>query len=172
MKKAGQKSKFDWFEQLNSALLLYANGILEDSDEAKEVVKEVFFIFFGEEDPVSFPKPWLYKKTRELSVSRLNQKKKSSIQDHRQLEFFPESKIEKQIDSIERVRKEDKIVRVKHEAWFLPEKSRNLLRMKFEQKLSNQEIADQQNISLEKVSLDLHHLILDLWFEWKEENIL
>ena len=43
--------------------------------------------------------------------------------------------------------------------------------MKFEQKLSNQEIADQQNISVEKVSLDLHHLIVDLWFEWKEENI-
>ena len=120
MKKAGEKSKFDWFEQLNSALLLYANGILEDSDEAKEVVKEVFFIFFGEEDPVSFPKPWLYKKTRELSVSRLNQKKKGSIQDHRQLEFFPESKIEKQIDSIERVRQEDKIFRVKQEA--CPEK--------------------------------------------------
>ena len=43
--------------------------------------------------------------------------------------------------------------------------------MKFEQKLSNQEIDDQQNISVEKVSLDLHHLIVDLWFEWKEENI-
>ena len=92
MKKAGEKSKFDWFEQLNSVLLLYANGILEDSDEAKEVVKEVFFIFFGEEDPVSFPKPWLYKKTRELSVSRLNQKKRVRYRTIASLSFFPNRK--------------------------------------------------------------------------------
>ena len=171
MKKTGEKSKFDWFEQLNSVLLLYANGILEDSDEAKEVVKEVFFIFFGEEDPVSFPKPWLYKKTREIECFEAKSEKKGSIQDHRQLEFFPNRKSKNKLIRSNESEKEDKIVRVKHEAWFLPEKSRNLLRMKFEQKLSNQEIADQQNISVEKVSLDLHHLIVDLWFEWKEENI-
>ena len=55
MKKAGEKSMFDWFEQLNSALLLYTNGILEDSDEAKEVVKEVFLFSLVKKTQFHFP---------------------------------------------------------------------------------------------------------------------
>ena len=83
-------------------------SILEDSDEAKEVVKEVFFIFFGRR-PSFISQTLVVQENARIECFEAKSEKKGSIQDHRQLEFFPNRKSKNKLIRSNRVRKEDKI---------------------------------------------------------------
>ena len=174
MSQEDKNSKLVWFEQLQKPLLSYAHGILLDVEESKEIVQEAFLRFFQETASISFPKAWVYTTTRNLSISRLRKKQRliSTDQDNGQLDFFSDSSENEQVDPREKMEKEEKIFRVKHAVSLLPQDIQDLLKMKFEQRMSYFEMAEKLGISVGNVGFKLHKVIYQLSIELKEENIL
>ena len=174
MNHEDKKSKLVWFEELQKPLLSFADGMLKDVEESKEIVKESFLRFFKETASIRYPKAWLYTTTRNLCVSRLRKKQRliSTDQDNGQLDFFSDSSENDQEDPREKMEKEEKIFRVKHAVSLLPEEIQDLLKMKFEKRMSYLGIADKLGISVGNVGFKLHKVIYQLSIELKEENIL
>ena len=174
MSQEDKNSKLVWFEQLQKPLLSYAHGILKDVEESKEIVQESFLRFFQESASISFPKAWLYTTTRNLSISRLRKKQRliTTGKYDRQLDFFSDSGGKDQEHPREKMEKEEKIYRVKHAVSLLPQDIQDLLKMKFEQRMSYLEMAEKLGISVGNVGFKLHKVIYQLSIELKEENIL
>ena len=71
----------------------------------------------------------------------------------------------------EKLERSEKINRVVHFVSLLPEDSKNLLKMKFDKKLSYREISEKTGLTEGNVGYKLHHLIQDLASELKAEGI-
>lgn len=168
-----EKSKLQWFEQLQSPLLHYSFGILRDSEEAKDLVQEAFLKFFNEEQKIHHPKAWLYSTTRNLSLSRLRKKNRMILDDGiRQLDLFSITDDYKEENPREQLEQKEKIYRVKHAVSQLPADSQNLLKMKFHKRMSYREISESLKISVGNVGYKLHQTIRDLAFELENEGVV
>ena len=174
MSQEDKNSKLVWFEQLQKPLLSYAHGILKDVEESKEIVHESFLRFFKETASISSPKAWLYATTRNLSITRLRKKQRSITtgKENRQLDFFSDSSVKDQEHPREKMEKKEKILRVKHAVSLLPREIQDLLRMKFEKRMSYLEMAEKFGISAGNVGSKLHKVIYQLSIELKEEKML
>ena len=71
----------------------------------------------------------------------------------------------------EKLERSEKINRVVHFVSLLPQDSKNLLKMKFDKKLSYREISQQTGLTEGNVGYKLHHLMRDLADELKAEGI-
>ena len=71
----------------------------------------------------------------------------------------------------EKLERSEKINRVVHFVSLLPQDSKNLLKMKFDKKLSYREISKQTGLTEGNVGYKLHHLMRDLAEELKAEGI-
>ena len=71
----------------------------------------------------------------------------------------------------EKLERSEKINRVIHFVSQLPEDSKALVRMKFQEKLSYREISEKTGLTEGNVGYKLHHVIRDLADELKSEGI-
>ena len=159
---------------MEAPLIAYAYRILKDREEAKDQVQEAFKRMILNEEIIERPEAWLYRTVRNLCISHIRKHQRMQREgDEQQLDFFaakndfsepfnnPASKLEKS----------EKIDRVVHFVSILPEDSRNLLKMKFEKKLSYREISKETGLTEGNVGYKLHHLLRNLADELKAEGI-
>ena len=70
-----KKEKKEWleecFQELERPLILYAYQIVKKREEARDLVQETFLRLSKQEDQIEFPKAWLYRTLRNLSISFL-----------------------------------------------------------------------------------------------------
>ena len=167
-----KQTKSQWFDRLESPLLHYAHGILRN-DDAQDVVQEAFIRFFRETEEVSHPKAWLYKTTRNLCIDTLRKRAKRVHQTkEEQLDFLSEVESESKDDPVQELEKKEKVRRVRHSLNLLPKESQKLITMKFDQKMSYKQIADETGLSVSNVGYKLHVIIRHLSTELQEEGII
>ena len=174
MKQEQLKEFGKWFEQLESPLIAYAFQILKDREEARDQVQEAFRRMLHQDVEIYNPKAWLYRTLHNLSISQLRRKKRLQNEgEEKQLDFFAEKmdgeiKVENPLQKMER---SEKVGRVAHFISLLPEESSNLIKMKFEEKLSYKQMADRTGLSVGNIGFKLHHLLRNLASELKAEGI-
>ena len=167
-----KQTKSQWFDRLESPLLHYAYGILRN-DDAQDVVQEAFMRFFRETEEVSNPKAWLYRTTRNSCIDTL--RKRARLVHHakeEQLDFLSEAESENKDSPVKQLEKKEKVTRVRHSLNLLPKESQKLITMKFDQKMSYKQIADETGLSVSNVGYKLHVIIRHLSTELQEEGII
>ena len=163
-----------FFEELESPLIAYAYQILRDREEARDQVQEAFKRMIALVETIEHPKAWLYRTVRNLCISHIRKHQRIQKEgEEKQLDFLAA-----QIDDTghsnnpaEKLERSEKINRVVHFVSLLPEDSKNLLKMKFDKKLSYREISEKTGLTEGNVGYKLHHLIRDLAVELKAEGI-
>ena len=163
-----------FFEELESPLIAYAYQILRDREEARDQVQEAFKRMIAQVETIEHPKAWLYRTVRNLCISHIRKHQRIQKEgEEKQLDFLAA-----QIDDTghsnnpaEKLERSEKINRVVHFVSLLPEDSKNLLKMKFDKKLSYREISEKTGLTEGNVGYKLHHLIRDLAVELKAEGI-
>ncbi len=161
----------EWFEKLEKPLMIYAFQIVHDRDEARDLVQDTFLRFYKQEDEILQPKAWLYKTLRNLCISFLrknNRLQRTSGED--QLDFL--DSMNRQINSslIKDLEKNEALDRVKHALSQMPKESAEIIRLKFDQQKSYQEISEVTGLSQSNVGYKLHHIIKVLAHELKNEG--
>ena len=163
----------EWFEKLEKPLMIYAFQIVHDRDEAQDLVQDAFLRFSRQEKEIHEPKAWLYKTTRNLSIDTLRKRAKRVHQTkEQQLDFLSEVESESKDDPVQELEKQEKVRRVRHSLNLLPKESQKLITMKFDQKMSYKQIADETGLSVSNVGYKLHVIIRDLSTELQEEGII
>jgi RNA polymerase sigma-70 factor (ECF subfamily) len=159
------------FETLEKPLMIYAFQIVHDREEAQDLVQDAFLRFFNHEDKILQPKAWLYKTLRNLCISFLRKNKRlQRTSDEDQLDFL--DSMNRQIESslIKGLEKNEALDRVKHALSQMPKNSAEIIRLKFEQQKSYEEISNITGLSQSNVGYKLHHIIKDLAHELKTEG--
>ena len=132
-----EQNSVEWFEELESPLIAYAYGILQNREDACEQVQEAFHRFYLQDAIIKHPKAWLYRTLRNLCISQLRKQKRLQMEgEERQLDFFsaeanPETA---EGNPLEKLEKSEQILIMKHHLSLLPQEDLNLLVLKFEKK--------------------------------------
>ena len=170
-----KKEKKEWleecFQELERPLILYAYQIVKNREEARDLVQETFLRLSKQEDQIEFPKAWLYRTLRNLSISFL--RKNGRIQnsaDEEQLDFLESINGNKQSSMLSELDKKESMDRVKHAISLLPKESREILSLKFEEQKSYKEIAQATGLSIGNVGYKIHHIVKELAKELKDEQ--
>lgn len=163
------------FEELEAPLIAYAYQILREREDARDQVQEAFTRMILQEETIEQPKAWLYRTVRNLSISHLRKHQRMQKEgEEKQLDFFA-GKFDASDDNnspIEKLERTEKIKRVLHFISLLPDDDRNLLKMKFEEKLCYREISQKTGLTQGNVGYKLHHLLRTLAEELKSEGII
>lgn len=161
----------EWFDKLEKPLMIYAYQTLSDREEAKDMVQEAFVRFFKKEKEIREPKAWLYKTTRNLCISHIRKHGRvQKIGEEEQMDFLDESGRTEE-NPAAKMENEEARVRVRHALSILPAELRELLRMKFEEKLSYKEISEKSGLSVSNVGYKLHTVIKNLAVDMKAEGL-
>ena len=160
----------EWFEKLEKPLMIYAYQTLNDREEAMDMVQEAFTRFFKEEEKVREPKAWLYRTTRNLCISHLRKHgRMKTIGEEEQMDFL-EGSIDRDAHPAKQMERKEAHGRVRHALTMLPADLRELIRMKFDEKMSYKEISEKSGLSVSNVGYKLHTVIKDLAVDMKAEG--
>lgn len=160
-----------WFQKLEKPLIIYAYQIVHDREEAEDLVQEAFLCFSKHTNEILEPRAWLYKTLRNLSISFL--RKNNRLQrttDEDQMDFLHTMNNPAENCLVSNLEKNEVIDRVKHSISLLPKDSARIIHLKFNQRKSYQEIAQETGLSESNVGYKLHHIIKDLSAELKGEG--
>lgn len=143
-----------------SALLLYAQRLVKQSEAAQDIVQEAFMRLHAEFDTVKQPQAWLYRTVHNLSLNHLRAGRKIvplATEEAPQAEPadnqpLPDEYIER-MEAIGQTR----LCLVELDA-----RRRELIRLKFEDGLSYKEISERTNLTISHVGYLLHHALKDL----------
>ena len=167
---AHQSKLGEWFEKLEKPLMIYAYQTLNDRQEAMDMVQEAFTRFFKEENTVREPKSWLYRTTRNLCISYLRKNGRvQTVGEEEQMDFF-EGSGDGEANPARQMERKEARGRVRHALSMLPEDLRELIRMKFDEKMSYKEISEKSGLSVSNVGYKLHSVIKDLAVDMKAEG--
>ena len=161
----------EWFEKLEKPLMIYAYQTLRDKEEARDMVQEAFVRFFKKAKEVKQPKAWLYRTTRNLCISHIRKHGRvQTIGEEEQMDFLDSSERDEKNPAVQLESKEAQ-GRVRHALSILPDDLRELLHLKFEEKLSYREISVKSGLSVSNVGYKLHKVIKDLTIDMKTEGL-
>lgn len=167
---AHQSKLGEWFEKLEKPLMIYAYQTLNDRQEAMDMVQEAFTRFFKEEKTVREPKAWLYRTTRNLCISYLRKNGRvQTVGEEEQMDFF-EGSGDGEANPARQMERKEARGRVRHALSMLPEDLRELIRMKFDEKMSYKAISEKSGLSVSNVGYKLHSVIKDLAIDMKAEG--
>ena len=125
-------------------------------------MQEAFKRMILREETIKQPKAWLYRTVRNLCISHLRKHQRMQKEgEEKQLDFFA-GKFDTSDDNnnpAEKLERTEKINRVLHFISLLPEDSKTLIKMKFEEKLSYREISQKTGLTEGNVGYKLHHLL-------------
>ena len=170
-----EQNSVEWFEELESPLIAYAYGILQNREDACDQVQEAFHRFYSQDAIIKHPKAWLYRTLRNLCISQIRKQKRLQMEgEEKQLDFFPAEANPETAEGnpLEKLEKSEQILIMKHHLSLLPQEDLNLLILKFEKKMSYAQISEALGISSGNVGYKLHHLIRDLSESMKLEDIV
>ncbi len=168
----GTPSLSELFVAMEGPLLGYANQLMNDRNEAQDLVQEAFLRLHRHFDEVRQPKAWLYRTVRNLAF---NHKRK-----HRRIiPFDPSAKAEgpSQEPPDEETLPDERIERMEAVGMLmlcldrLADDVRTLVKMKFVEELSYKEMSSRTGLSVGNVGYKLHHAIKFLADEMESEGL-
>src|SRR6266487_2732033 len=150
----------DLFSTLESPLLSYALGLVGERALAEDTVQEAFMKLHAQFDEVREPRRWLYRTVHNLALNQrrdagkivpLEQPKENGADAAETAD--PQPLPDEQIARMEGIG----LVRLSLET--LDERSRELIRLKFNEELSYKEIAALTGLNIGNVGYLLHHAL-------------
>jgi RNA polymerase sigma-70 factor (ECF subfamily) len=149
------------FSALESPLLAYSLRLTREREVAEDIVQEAFMRLHAQFEDVREPRKWLYRTVHNLALN--HQRDNAKIVALTQVEVEgtsgaaeasdPQPLPDEQIVRLERIG----LVRLSIE--ILDERSRELIRLKFNEGLSYKDIAERTGLSTGNVGYILHHAI-------------
>jgi RNA polymerase sigma-70 factor (ECF subfamily) len=169
-KSASPDSLESLFVAQESALLLYANKLVKHDETAQDIVQEAFLKLHAGFDTVRQPRAWLYRTVHNLAVNRLRAERRTvplEVEDAERVELSDTQPLpDEQLQRMEAVGQ----TRLCLDA--LEARSRELIRLKFDEDLSYKEISERTRLSISNVGYLLHHALKDLAAELKKTGVI
>ena len=149
------------FEALESPLLAYAWRLLGDLSLAEDVVQDAFMKLHAQFQQVRAPQPWLYRAVHNLAVD--HQRRASKIVFMGDSANEGESPVNEASDSQplpdEQIARWESIGLVRLVLETLDERSRELIRLRFNEELSYKEMSERTGLTVGHVGYLLHHAL-------------
>ena len=162
------------FASMERPLLAYVYHLMNDRDEAQDIVQESFLRLHQHFDEVRQPSAWLYRTSRNLAFSY--KRKHGKVIPFSPIVGEDDSPSMEQID--EQPLPDDRTERLESVGLAmlcldrLAEDMRTLVKMKFVEGLSYKEMATTTGMSIGNVGYKLHHAIKLLAGEMEREGAL
>jgi RNA polymerase sigma-70 factor (ECF subfamily) len=161
------------FVALESPLLAYAIRFVGQVERAEDIVQEAFMRLHAQFDDVREPKKWLYRTVHNLALNHRRDSGKIVSLDLKQGEGAenldttdPQPLPDEQIARLEGIG----LVRLSLET--LDQRSRELIRLKFNEGLSYKEIAARTGLTVSHVGYLLHHAIKAIGDELAKNGVV
>ncbi|MBI1178581.1 sigma-70 family RNA polymerase sigma factor [bacterium] len=166
------ESLAELFAALESPLLAYAMKLVQQSETAQDLVQEAFVRLHGEFESVRQPRPWLYRTIHNLAANHHRKHRKivpltkGGGDDGAPIEWPDDAPTPD--EALQRLEAADHTRRCLET---LDERSRHLIRLKFEEKHSYRRISELTGISIGNVGYILHHALKQLADELKRKGV-
>ena len=169
----GPQTIEELFAALESPLLSYALRFTGELALAQDVVQEAFMKLHADFDQVQQPQRWLYRTVRNLALNQRRHECRTvslnagdGVQDPTADQADPASSPDEQIIRLEGIG----LVRLGLET--LDERSRELIRLKFNDELSYKEIAARTGLTVGNVGFILHHALKTIAAELAKTGVV
>ena len=160
-KTPGSETLEELFEALESPLLCYALRLSQDAEVAEDFVQESFMKLHVEFGKVREPRRWLYRTVHNLAMNHCRDRQKL-VPLHGSQEGStgePREYSDPQPLPDEQIIRWEGIGLVRLSLKSLDERSRELIRLKFHEDLSYQDISTKTGLTVGNVGYLLHHAI-------------
>lgn len=162
MNSAPHESIETLYAALESALLLYALRYVKQNEAAQDIVQEAFMKLHAEYSTVKQPQAWLYRTVHNLSLNHLRAGRKIvAMPTGEEAAHEPEIPDAQPLPD-EYLARMEAIGQTRLCLDELPARSRELIRLKFEEGLSYKQISERTHLSMSNVGFLLHHALKDL----------
>ncbi len=161
------------FAALESALLAYARRLLGDFSLAEDIVQEAFMKLHAQFQKVLAPQPWLYRTVHNLAVDHQRRAHKIVlVGDPKDDAACPVAEAsDSQPLPDEQIARWEGIGLVRLVLETLDERSRELIRLRFNEDLSYKEIAGRTGLTVGHVGYLLHHALKAMAVELEKTEI-
>lgn len=152
-----------------SALLIYALRLVRHDETAQDIVQEAFMKLHRDFESVKQPQAWLYRTVHNLSLNHLrNGRKIVPLMTDKGPQNEPPDTQPVPDEYLERM---EAIGQTRLCLEELDARSRELVRLKFEEGLSYKEISERTQVSISNVGFLLHHALKDLSASLKKAGV-
>jgi RNA polymerase sigma-70 factor (ECF subfamily) len=169
VKSAPPDSIESLYAALESALLVYAQSLVKQNETAQDIVQEAFMRLHADFETVRQPQAWLYRTVHNLSLNHLRAGRKIVPITAEEFQHAEISDAQPLPD--EYLEKMEAIGQTRLSLEVLDPRSRELIRLKFEERLSYKEISDRTGLSMSNVGYLLHHALKDLAIVLKKAGV-
>ncbi len=140
-----------------SALLMYAQKLVNHAETAQDIVQEAFLKLHAGFDTVRQPQPWLYRTVHNLAMNHIRKGRKivPLLAEESEQHEMPDGKPLPD----EYLARMEAIGQTRLCLEGLDKRSRELIRLKFEEGLSYKEISQRMSLSISNVGYLLHHTL-------------
>ena len=160
------------FDALESPLLAYARRLLGDFAVAEDIVQEAFMKLHTQFQKVLTPQPWLYRTVHNLAVDHQRRSNRITLFGDGKDEDSPASDTaDSQPMPDEQIARWEGIGLVRLVLETLDDRSRELIRLRFNEDLSYKEIADRTGLTVGHVGYLLHHALKAMAVELEKTEI-
>jgi len=149
------------FEALESPLLAYALRMSGELSVAEDTVQEAFMKLHAQFDEVREPKRWLYRTVHNLALNQVRNGRKivPLKTDASESGIAGTDSVDTQPMPDEQIIRLEGIGLVRLSLEILDERSRELIRLKFNEELSYKEMSARTGLSIGNVGYVLHHAL-------------
>ena len=148
------------FAALESPLLAYARRLLGDFAVAEDIVQEAFMKLHMQFQKVLTPQPWLYRTVHNLAVDHQRRSNKIVlVGDSKDDDTPTNDATDSQPMPDEQIARWEGIGLVRLVLETLDERSREIIRLRFNEDLSYKEIAERMGLTIGHVGYLLHHAL-------------
>ncbi len=173
---AGAETIEELFTALESPLLSYALRLTGERGQAEDVVQEAFMRLHAQFDEVREPRRWLYRTVHNLALNQRRQSSKVISLDGPASTNEAPAPAADPADPLplpdEQIARWEGIGLVRLTVETLDERSRELIRLKFNENLSYKEIAQRMKLTVGNVGYLLHHTIRGIAEELRKNGIV
>ena len=156
----GAETIEELFTALESPLMGYALRYTGDAALAEDVVQEAFMKLHLQFELVQKPRQWLYRTVHNLALNQRRKTSKSVSFDHSAEEENPAShSADPALLPDEQIIRHEGIGLVRISLKTLDDRSRELIRLKFNEELSYKEIGARTGLTTSNVGFILHHAL-------------
>ena len=160
------------FAALESPLLAYARRLLGDFALAEDIVQEAFMKLHTQFQKVLTPQPWLYRTVHNLAVDHQRRAKKIVlVGDSKDDDLPANDAADSQPLPDEQIARWEGIGLVRLVLETLDARSRELIRLRFNEDLSYKEIAARTGLTVGHVGYLLHHALKAMAVELVKTDI-
>jgi len=162
---AAPESIEELFSSLESPLLAYAHRLLGDRDAAQDVVQEAFMRLHSQFSAVREPRRWLYRTAHNLAINHLRQSSPVLPLEPYSIDPSDDAPPPHPSPADPDLLPDAQIIRLEGIGLVhlslatLDPRSREVVRLKFEEDLSYKQIAEQTGLGIGHVGYLLHHAL-------------